>query len=184
MQHAFTWLPLPYRWILLALLCAGAAVFVIMLTAQGKPLRTSAAPHGMLAYEFAWHRARAEQILDSWSSLKDTAQQQLRLDFGFLLLYPILLSLACAMLAESSLNSMAIVGCFVSWAMLAAGPLDAVENFALLRMLDLGASGCLARLAGWCAGVKFLLVYAGLGYIERVAKLILNKFNRLYVFQV
>jgi len=165
MQHPFTWLPGLYQWVLLAIFCTGTAVFAIMLTAQGKPLRTSAAPHGILAYEFAWNRDRAEQILGSWISLKDTAQQQLLLDFGFLILYPLLLSLACAMLAESALNSMAIVGGFISWAMLVAGPLDAVENFALLRMLDVGASGGLARLAGWCAGVKFLLVYSGLGYI-------------------
>jgi len=165
MQHPFMWLSVPYQWALLVILCAGTAGFAMMLTAQGKPLRTSAAPHGILAYEFAWNRDRAAQILGSWSSLKDTAQQQLLLDFGFLILYPILLSLACAMLAESPLNSMAIVGCFVSWVMLAAGPLDAVENFALLRMLDVGASEGLARLAGWCAGVKFLLVYSGLGYI-------------------
>jgi hypothetical protein len=165
MQHPFTWLPVPYQWVLLAILCAGTAVFAIRLTAQGKPLRTSAAPNGILAYEFAWSRDQAAQVLGSWRSFKDVAQQQLRLDFGFLILYPLLLSLACAMLTESPLNSMAVVGCFVSWATLAAGPLDAVENFTLLRMLDVGASGCLARLAGWCAGVKFLLVYSGLGYI-------------------
>src|SRR5262245_10205056 len=165
MQHPFMWLPVPYQWVLLAIFCAGTAVFAIGLTAQGKPLRTSAAPVGILAYEFSWNRDRAEQILGSWNSLKDTPRQQLWLDFGFLILYPLLLSLACAMLAESPLNSMAIVGCFISWAMLAAGPLDAVENFTLLRMLDVGASGCLARLAGWCAGGKFLLVYSGLGYI-------------------
>src|SRR5262249_32724559 len=164
MQHPFTWLPGLYQWVLLAMLCAGTAVFAIMLTAQGKPLRTSAAPHGILAYEFAWNRDRAEQILGSWNSLKDTAQQQVLLDFGFLILYPLLLSLACTMVAESALNDVAIVGCFIWWAMLAAGPLDAVENFAVVRMLDVGASGGLARLAGWWAGVKFLLVYSGLGY--------------------
>ena len=60
---------------------------------------------------------------------------------------------------------MAALGFFLSWAMLAAGPLDAVENWALLRMLKLGASEPLAQLAGWCAGGKFLLAYAGLGYI-------------------
>ena len=59
MQHPFTWLPVPYQWVLLAIFCAGTAVFAIMLTAQGKPLRTSAAPHGILAYEFAWNRDRA-----------------------------------------------------------------------------------------------------------------------------
>lgn len=165
MLHAFSWLPSPYRWALLAILFAGTVVFAVKLAAQGKPLTTSAAPNGIISYEFAWNRGRAELILGSWSSLKDTAKQQLLLDFGFLVVYPLLLSLACAMLAESPFNSMAVAGVFISWAMLAAGPLDAVENFALLRMLDQGASGLLARLAGWCAGVKFLLVYSSIGYI-------------------
>lgn len=79
--------------------------------------------------------------------------------------FPLLLSLACAMLAESPSNSMAAVGIFISWAVLSAGPLDALENVALLRMLDQGASQLLARLAGWCAGAKFALVFSGLGYV-------------------
>ncbi len=32
-------------------------------------------------------------------------------------------------------------------------------------MLDKGASGGLARLAGWYAGIKFLLVFSGIGYL-------------------
>jgi hypothetical protein len=165
MLHAFTWLPSPYRWGLLIVLFAGTLVFAVMLTNQGKPLRTASAPNGVLSYEFAWNRIQAAQILASWSSLKDTAKRQIHLDFGFLVIYPLLLSLACAMLTESSLNSMASAGVFISWAALAAGPLDAGENFALLRMLDAGASESLARLAGWCAGVKFLVVYSALGYV-------------------
>lgn len=78
---------------------------------------------------------------------------------------PLFFSLACAMLAASPLNSMALAGIFLSWAILAAVPLDAAENIALLRMLEQGASGFLARLAGLCAGVKFVLVYSGLGYL-------------------
>lgn len=165
MLHAFAWLPSPYRWILLAFLFAGAIVFVYKLSAQGKSLITPAAPNGILSYEFAWNRSQAELIIGSWGSHKDKAKEQLWLDFGFLVIYPLLLSLSCAMLAESSFNSMAAVGFFISWAALAAGPLDAVENVALLRMLDTGGSGFLARLAGWCAGLKFLLVYASLGYL-------------------
>jgi hypothetical protein len=145
MQHAFVWIPSPYRWVLLAMLLIGTVVVAIKLTAQGKLLRTSAAPQGILSYQFAWSRDRVEHIISSWHSRTDTARQQLRLDFGFLVIYPLLLSLACAMLAESSYNSMAAVGVFLSWAMLAAGPLDAVENWALLRMLKLGASEPLAQ---------------------------------------
>jgi hypothetical protein len=165
MLHAFTWLPSQYRWAVLATLLAGTVAFAYKLKTQGEPLVTADAPRGILTYEFAWSRSGVELILRSWSSLKDVARRQLRLDFGFLVFYPLLLSLACAMMAESPHNGTAVVGVFISWAVLGSGPLDAVENLALLRMLDAGASGGLARLAGWCAGIKFLLVFSCLGYL-------------------
>lgn len=165
MTHAFAWLPSPYRWVLLVVFIAGTVIFAAKLTSQGKPLITEAAPNGILSYEFAWNQSKAGLILDSWKLLKETARSQLLLDFAFLVFYPLAISLACAMLADSPQNKMAVVGAFISWAVLAAGLLDAAENIALLRMLDGGASDFLARLAAWCAGVKFTLVYSGLGYV-------------------
>lgn len=165
MTHAFSWLSSPYRWVLLGLLIIGTVAFAIKLTNQGKPLRTSVAPNGILSYEFAWSKSKAELILGSWNSITDIARRQIIIDFGFLIVYPLALSLACAMLTEAPANQMAAVGVFISWAALTAGLLDAIENFALLRMLEMGASGSLARLAGFCAGVKFVAVYASLGYI-------------------
>ncbi len=165
MTHPFTWLSSPYRWPMFAILLIGTVLFAIELTRQGKPLRTSAAPGGILSYEFAWTKPKADTILTSWVEIKGTARQQLLIDFGFLVFYPLALSLACAMLAGSAFNNMAVVGVFISWAVLLAGPLDAVENLALLRMLDTGGSDFLARLAGFCAGVKFAFVYSSLGYL-------------------
>lgn len=165
MLHLFAWLPGSYRLVVLAFLFAATVIFALILSAQGRPLRTDAAPQGILSYEFAWNRVRASRILESWRSITNTAKEQLRLDFGFLVVYPLLLALACAMLAESPSSASAPVGLFISWAVLAAGPLDAAENVLLWRMLDHGAEECLARLAAWCAGLKFVLVYSGAGYI-------------------
>ncbi|HQR35966.1 MAG TPA: hypothetical protein PLK30_24800, partial [Blastocatellia bacterium] len=153
MSHPFSWFASSYRWPLFSFLLAGTVLFACLLTCQGKPLRTSAAPSGILSYEFAWTKPQADSILTSWASMKETARQQLLLDFGFLVFYPLTLSLACAMLAGSAFNKMAVVGAFLSWAVLLAGPLDAVENLSLLRMLGTGGSEFLARLAGVCAGV-------------------------------
>ncbi len=165
MTHPFAWLSSSYRWPLFAALLVGTILFAIKLTSQGKPLRTSAAPEGILSYEFAWTKPEADSILISWGRIKDTARQQLLWDFGFLVFYPLALALACAMLSGSSFNKMAAVGVFISWAVLLAGPLDAIENLALLRMLATSGSDFLARLAGFCAGVKFALVYSSLGYL-------------------
>lgn len=164
MTNPFAWLTSPYRWALLAILVIATTILAIKLTNQGEPLR-KAVPEGILAYEFAWSAQKAESILVSWAALKETVRQQLIWDFGFLVAYPLLFSLACAMLADSPSNKMAMVGVFISWAVLAAMPLDAIENLALLRMLDTGADKLLAQLAGICAGLKFTVVYSALGYI-------------------
>ncbi len=130
MTHPFAWVSSPYRWPLYAIpFWLERFFFAFKLTSQGKPLRTSAAPEGILSYEFAWSKTKAEAILASWDSLKETARQQLLIDFGFLVFYPLTLSLACAMLAGSAFNKMAAVGVFISWAVLLAGLLDATENW-------------------------------------------------------
>lgn len=165
MTHPFAWFSSSYRWPLFVFLLIGTALFIIWLSVQGKPLRTEAAPSGVLSYEFAWTKPKADSILKSWALIIETARNQLLIDFGFLVFYPLTLSLACAMLSGSKFNQMAVVGVFLSWAVLLSGFLDATENLSLLRMLATGGSDFLARLAGFCAGVKFALVYASLGYL-------------------
>ena len=69
------------------------------------------------------------------------------------------------MLSEAEQNPVAMIGAFVAWAVLAATPLDATENLAMLTMLSQGASEFLAKLATWCAGLKFTLLLAAVGYL-------------------
>jgi len=165
MAHPFAWIPQPYRWYVLAAFFIATAAFAWKLASQGRPLTTAAAPRGILSYEFAWSEFGSGNVLNSWKQLKEVARLQLKLDFAFLVVYPLLFSLACGMLSDSPRNGRAIVGTFLSWAVLLAGPLDATENFALLQMLNAGASEYMAKIAGWCAGLKFVLVYSALGYI-------------------
>ena len=165
MAHAFAWLDPGYRWIVLGVFVVATVACGAVLTAQGQQLTNGAAPQGIVSYEFGWSAERTKQILDSWKSAIRPAKIQLWLDFLFLALYPPTLSLCCAMLSESRFNSMAAVGVFLSWAVLAAGPIDATENVALLRMLEHGAASTPSRIAAWCAGLKFMLVYSCLGYL-------------------
>jgi hypothetical protein len=165
MLTPFDWLTVPQRWIGFAVLSAATLAAAAALSKQGAGLRTPQAPRGILSYEFAWSAARASSILASWSGRTREAARQIRLDFGFLLLYPLAFSLGCAALAGSPRSSWAYVGAFLAWAVLAAAPLDALENYALLRMLSRSPTNSLARLAALCAGLKFMLVLASLGYI-------------------
>lgn len=164
-MHPFSWLPQSYRWYALAVLFLAATALAWKLSSQGTPLITAGVPNGILSYEFSWDKLGAEEILHSWNELKDVAREQLLWDYPFLIVYPLLLSLACGMIGDALGNAQAIVGGFVAWGVLLAGPLDAVENYALLKMLQSGASEGMAKVAWWCAGVKFVLVFSAPGYI-------------------
>jgi hypothetical protein len=165
MNHPFPWL-VDHRAVWLGLLWAATLALATVLSIRGKSLQTPDAPRGVLSLELAWSQAGADAVLGSWSeSLRDEARTQIRLDFLFLVVYPLALSLSCAWLAESPLDSMAPAGVFIAWAVLLAGPLDLIENVTMLRMISAGATTALARLAAWCAGLKFTLVFAALGYL-------------------
>lgn len=165
MVHAFEWLGDGQRWLWLGVLCVAVCGLMAALAIQGRPLQKAGA--SILAFEFAWDREGAARVLGRWTTpaLQETARRQLLLDFPFLLAYPLFLALACAMLSEAPGSSMPGVGIFLSWALLAALPLDAVENLALLRMLPDHPDGTLARLAALAAGAKFTLVSAGMVYL-------------------
>jgi len=173
MQHSFEWLPPRFRLPLLAVLFVITLVIGNRLRVQGKPLRTDAAPNGMLSLQFAWTGDRARRIIASWKQVLDVARRQIRLDFGFLLVYPLFLALACAVVAGSPQNRWAGGGEFLSWAVLLALPLDAIENSISLRMLGHGPSPARSRAASFAAIVKWLLVVATVLYLVGAGVLIL-----------
>lgn len=153
------------RWWLLATLAVGA---VLVMAAVLRPLdkRLQArVPLGILALEFAWSGARARALLAAWHGLEGVIRRQTCWDYLFLLCYPLALSLACAMLSAAPANPLPTVGAWVAWAALAASPLDAVENLALLGMVRHGATEARAKGAAVCAGLKFAVVLAAVGYL-------------------
>ncbi|HEX5725201.1 MAG TPA: hypothetical protein VFX98_07025 [Longimicrobiaceae bacterium] len=165
MTHPFAHVPPRRRPLLLGILLIASAGLAATLSAQGIPLRTAAAPGGVLSYEFAWTGARAAEILRSWAPMREIARQQLLIDFPYLLAYPLLLSLACVLLAGTGPGGWARAGRFLAWAVLPAGLLDGIENAALLRMLEHGAADAPARVAGVCASLKFFLVGCAVAYV-------------------
>ena len=173
--------------ILFAVAVLATIAYWLFLMAQGKPLSvpkqlvdgTTAAelPGAIVAFEFATTESRAAAIVDLWREhgLLEVARDQVRLDFVFLLLYPTAIALGC-LLARRHLGNPAsrfhTLGRTLARAQVLAGGCDAVENWALLRILDAAAtSGAPASgLAAWAgsaavfAAVKFGLVLAGVGY--------------------
>ncbi len=166
LQHPYVRLPAARRPVALGVAFLGTAALMTFLYFQGEPLRTSpGTSSGIVDYELALTAERVNDIKDLWEGKIETARKQIWYDFPFLVFYPVFLSLACALLSENRFEVMPRQGVFLSWAVLACGPLDFVENCALLHMLTHTPTDLLAGLAGGFAAVKFLLVAAAMMYI-------------------
>ena len=103
-----------------------------------------------------------QQVALLGSSGVDAAQMSIYLDFPFLVLYALALSAACAVLAaraaERGASSLAAAGRLMAWAAPVAAALDAVENVALLRVLDGQTGQPWPGIAYGFASVKFALL--------------------------
>lgn len=144
-----------------------AAVWVVLTVANG-PLRTAAAPQGIISFELAATSQRAEAILASWGPRqREAAAFGLGLDFLFLFLYPVAISLACRIVARRigpRRPRWALAGQLIALTVPLCVVLDALENAALWRVLQLGSAGPWPMIAAICAIPKFGLVLLGLGY--------------------
>jgi hypothetical protein len=144
---------------------------VVMVALQfiGAPLQTEAAPAGIISFEFAGTVSAARAMIESWGSQGQvSAGLSLGLDYLFLLAYSITIALGCSIVAEnihSKLGFLIRLGKILTWAQFLAAALDALENYALIRVL-LGSDNALwPQVAYWSAGPKFLIVLLGILYI-------------------
>ncbi len=133
-----------------------------------EPLKTEAAPLGMVSLELAGDPSVARDIIASWGQTRQVyAGLSLGLDYLFLVGYATTIGLACVLVARSPRNrfeTLAAVGELLAWGQIAAALLDGVENYGLIRVL-LGTGGELwPGVARWCAMAKFAIVATGLVY--------------------
>jgi hypothetical protein len=175
----------PFEWVddraapkLLAALALATAALSYALALIGEALITDAAPLGIVSFEFAGSGLRVERILSSWSShARQQAMLSLGVDSLYLVLYPAFIALACVRVGirlEPSGSQLQRVGFGLAWLVLLAAPLDAVENYALIRLVTDGPADFWAQLARMCAIPKFTLValglvYAAVGYAASLA---------------
>jgi hypothetical protein len=167
MTNPYHWIPNSYLWMVfmgLVLITVGVAYTI---SRQGKPLSTEKLPNGILEIEVPWSTERATVVVASWErkDLLPVARKQVYYDFLFLLLYPLALSLACAWLAGSVPVKLSLLGVLVSWGVLLAAPLDAIENIAILRMLGGSQAAPVPQIATIAAAIKFTLVFGAVGYL-------------------
>lgn len=137
---------------------------------SGAPLKTDAAPLGIISFEFAGDLATSQTILTSWGITgRFYAALNTGLDFLFLFSYACTFALGCVLAARFFEGRSAVlsrIGVVMAWGQIAAGLFDAIENFALIQMLIGTQSEIWPQVAFWFAAIKFILVGIGISYLH------------------
>lgn len=166
MTHPFEWLSRPARSRAFFAVTALTLMLVPVMASFDKPLRTEAAPQGIVSFELAKTEARSAAILSSWNeAARVSAGLGLGVDYLFLFAYSSSIALGCVLLGGLERNRgtiLAAIAAPLAWMQLLAGLLDAVENYALIQLLLGEGGGNWPALAWACAVPKFIAVAGGL----------------------
>ena len=183
MQHPLEFVPTEYRrpffFTFLFLTLVLFAIFRVL----DKPLRTDAAPNGIVSFELAGDSQTARSITDSWKqtgrSLGSVAGQSnadivnlpyafaafgLGIDYLFMPLYALALAFGTLLAAQKHEGWIQSIGALAGYGAFVAALFDAVENFALWRVLLGAIESAYPAIAAFCATVKFALLLFGLVY--------------------
>jgi hypothetical protein len=117
-------------------------------------------------FELAGTVAAANGILNAWDGLaKMQAAFNLGIDYLYMPVYSTTIALACIW-AATVLDRKVWqgMGVALAWGLWLAAIFDAVENYALVTVLYLGAAAPYPMVARFCATCKFGLILLGLAY--------------------
>jgi len=130
-----------------------------------EPLRTSAAPSGIVSFELARTPESSEYMLSSWSGEgKLSAAFGLGIDYLFMPLYSFALAFGTLLAAGRHSGWIKSLGAVAGYGAFAAALFDAVENFALFQILLGAYESPYPAIAAVCATIKFGLLIFGLVY--------------------
>lgn len=179
MSSPLMWLLPSYRRQAFGFLLVATLVVFAAISALNGPLRTAAAPDGIVSFELAGSPATARAILASWDARAHVvAGLNLGVDYLFLVLYALTIGLGVLLVGEA-LGGWAIrLASWLAWAQVLAAGLDAVENLALIRWLLGSRAVFWPRIAAGCATMKFALVGLGLLFAFGGATVLLARRGR------
>ncbi len=147
--------------LVLALFCLGLFAFVL-----DPPLRTAAAPWGVVSLELAWRTTTVSAILGSWNYAdKVYAAFGLGFDFLFILCYTLVLGIGTQIASERLGWRFAGMGGALGWGVILAALLDVVENVLLFVMMTRGNFPPYSLFASLAATLKFLLLLIVVSYV-------------------
>ena len=167
--HPFLWINKKSQFPVFIVSFITTILIIVGMQLLGKPLITNAAPSGIISFEFAGDLETAQSIIASWGPEATTyAGLNLGFDYLFMVGYGITIGLGCVLISQKlkdKINPLSFLGIFLAWGSILAALLDALENYALIRILLGSINELWPPIAKWCAGVKFFLVAIGIGYI-------------------
>ena len=166
MPYPFAYLSFRQQRLIFLILFVLTLLVMITLAWMGRPL--GAAGASIIDFELAGTLSKAQTIMASWGEAnKQVARWQTYVDFIYLVLYSLTIALGCRLAARqfSAGSWLVTAGLYVAWAQLVAGLLDAIEDVALLQLLQGSQNPSLPLLARWCALPKFAIVVLGVIYM-------------------
>jgi len=129
------------------------------------PLKTLAAPSGIVSFELAGAPAAAQSMIDSWDArARLFAALGLGIDYLFMPTYALALSLGILLAAGRHLGWVKLVGAAAGWGAFVAAAFDALENLGLAISLLNGVSAPWPQVSAFSAAIKFTLLALGLMY--------------------
>ncbi len=177
MAHPLDFVPGSVRKQVFFMLLAGTLLLLIVFQVLNIPLITAAAPGGMVTFELAGNVKKSADILLSWDERADLyAAFGLGLDYLFMPFYALTIAMT-TLLAGSRHTSDWIrsLSTITGWGVLAAAVFDAIENYALWKILQGTLAQPLPEMAAVCAQIKFGLILTGLLYAVISGLLLLMK---------
>lgn len=128
-----------------------------------QPLRTSAAPNGIVSYELAWTPENAQAMLTSWDeNARHYVAFGLGFDYLFMPAYSLALSLGLLLAGSAKPAWLQKMTAWLGWGVLFAALFDAVENYALWKILTGNVESSFPQIAAVCASIKFILLILSL----------------------
>lgn len=154
-------------------LALATLVVMVAMALLDQPIKNARARLGIVSFELAGDVPTAQAIVDSWDArARSVAGVGLGLDYLFMLAYSTTLALAClwatARFGRRG-SALAAIGVPLAVGQWLAALCDAVENFALIRILVDGARDPWPGVAWWAAIPKFVLVALGITYVATAA---------------
>ena len=163
MRHPLEAVPHEYRKRFFVTFLVPTLTLLAVFRILDKPLRTSAAPNGIVSFELAGSVGQASAITDEWGNTSHIfAAFGLGIDYLFMPIYALTLAFGTLLAAGRHSGWLRSLGTVAGYGAFAAALFDSIENYALFQILLNRIHSPYPQLAYYCASIKFGLLLFGI----------------------